>query len=262
MLPPVLLFRNMNNKFRNELEIAKKYFRTIDNVVDIQQDDLVIGRYSVLPYYNEVEKSAIKSGGMLINSFEQHLYVADIRNWYNDLMEFTPKTWFYVCDAPDIKLVVKGATNSKKFLWNTHMFAENKAKAIDVMIKLQDDGFIGDQDIYAREYIELDTLCISENGLPITKEFRFFILDGKIISGGFYWANFSEDFDLDANIVPEVFLDKVIKTVGDRCRFYTLDVARTKDGRWIVIELNDGQMSGLSMNDPDMLYSKLYKELN
>jgi len=41
-----------------------------------------------------------------------------------------------------------------------------------------------------------------------------------------------------------------------------VDVARTESGEWIVIELNDGQQSGLSDNDPDQLYSNMKKMLD
>jgi hypothetical protein len=34
-------------------------------------------------------------------------------------------------------------------------------------------------------------------------------------------------------------------------------VAKTQSGEWIVIELNDGQMAGLSDNDPSVLYHNL-----
>jgi hypothetical protein len=36
-----------------------------------------------------------------------------------------------------------------------------------------------------------------------------------------------------------------------------MDIAKTQSGEWIVIELNDGQMSGLSENDPNVLYKNL-----
>ena len=49
----------------------------------------------------------------------------------------------------------------------------------------------------------------------------------------------------------------MITLVGDKVDFYAVDVALTSDGEWIVIELNDGCLSGLSANNPDVLYQKL-----
>ena len=39
--------------------------------------------------------------------------------------------------------------------------------------------------------------------------------------------------------------------------FFVLDIAKTESGDWILVEINDGQMSGLSMCNPHQLYSKL-----
>jgi len=39
--------------------------------------------------------------------------------------------------------------------------------------------------------------------------------------------------------------------------FFVVDVAETVSGGWTVIEINDGQMSGLSMIDPVAFYQSL-----
>jgi len=49
----------------------------------------------------------------------------------------------------------------------------------------------------------------------------------------------------------------VIDKVGNKSNFYVIDVAKTQSGEWIVIELNDGQFSGLSAIDPNDLYMNL-----
>jgi hypothetical protein len=39
--------------------------------------------------------------------------------------------------------------------------------------------------------------------------------------------------------------------------FFVVDVAETEAGPWRVVEVNDGQMSGLSTIDPDRFYAAL-----
>lgn len=247
--------------FENELTAIKKYFPCSNSRLDIQVGDLVIGRYSVLPFFKEQERDIEKIGATLINSFYQHNYVADLKNYYDDLKDFTPKTWFRPVDIPIDEpgsFVLKGQTNSKKFLWNTHMFAPTRADVMDVFCRLQDDTMIGSQDIYIRKYVPLYKYLISERELPITKEFRFFIAYKKVVSGGFYWSNFADEIKVPSSEeVPKGFLDKIIEIIGDNINFYALDIAQTESGNWIVIELNDGMMSGLSENNPDILYKKL-----
>ena len=58
-----------------------------------------------------------------------------------------------------------------------------------------------------------------------------------------------------------IFVEKVAKMVVPKCSFFVMDVAKKQDGDYIVIELNDGQMSGLSMVDPHELYANLAKVL-
>jgi len=259
----VILFRD-GGDYPDELEIAANYFEIITNRTLLRPDDFVIGRYSVLPYYKELEEDIKILGGKIINSYRQHRYVADMGNWLRDLQALTPKTWNHLDQIPlDGPFVLKGETNSKKFSWETHMFANNKAEAVDVYCRLKEDGLIEKQTIYIREYIPLVKLMDGITELPVTKEFRFFIYNGQVLSGGFYWSNYVDDLDVvpDVNEVPKEFLQKVIDLVGRNINFWVLDVAQTQTGDWIVIELNDAQMSGLSCNNPEELYGNLYQAL-
>jgi len=56
-------------------------------------------------------------------------------------------------------------------------------------------------------------------------------------------------------------LQEVIDKVSSFVRFFVIDVARTAEGKWIVVELNDGQQSGLSAIKPDDLYKNLKDSL-
>ena len=254
--------------FEEELQAMKDAgFITLDSRIDIEPGDIVVGRYSVLPFYREQEFDIAKAGGTLINSYEQHRYIADLKNWYQDLEDLTPTTWFdpaYIPFKEYGPFVVKGETNSKKFLWDTHMFAKTRKDIGQVMSNLHDDGLIGYQKIYVRKYEKLNRYATGFHGLPITEEYRFFVAFGKILSGAFYWSSHVEDIDSPTNCdaVPKEFLAEVVKRVGDSANFYAVDIAIKADGSPIVIELNDGQMSGLSENDPELLFRNLYAAID
>jgi len=248
-----------------ELASATKYFDCIESRMLIQPGDLVIGRYSVLPFYKEQERDIKLAGAQLINSYEQHLYVADMKNWVYDLKELTPETWDRLENLPnDCSFVLKGETNSRKHEWDTMMFAEDKKAAGQIHSLLCKDGLIGYQDIYIRKYVPLKTHMIGIQGLPITHEFRFFICYGQVLCGGYYWSNHVDDLPVkpDVNDVPQELLQEVIRRVGNKINFYVVDVAQTATGDWIVIELNDGQMSGVQENIPEELYSNLKRVID
>ena len=263
MKNPIILYRNICdlNTFEDELAAMRRHFPCTASRMDIPSDSLVVARYSALPFYEELETDLIKINSSLINTFRQHRYVADLRNWYDDLQDITPKTWFRPCDVPKDAgpFVLKGETNSKKFLWDTHMYAETWDDMIRVSCNLADDSLVGQQSVYVRQFVPLKTYFKSYHGLPISKEFRFFVAFEKVLCGAFYWSNSVEDIPVVPSVdeVPKDFLQKVLDAVGDQVNFYVVDIAETESGNWIVIELNDGQMSGLSENDPDVLYATL-----
>lgn len=268
---PLIVYRKTTGWTQEEENAASKWFVCSPSRCHAQPYNLVIGRYSVLPFYKEFENDLNIKGAQLINSYQQHEYVADIFKWYEDLKDLTPRTWRSIIAATNIgyggPFVVKGETNSKKFLWDTHMYCKDKNQLRDVLNKLFDDSLISQQKIAIREYVPLVTYMKSLYDLPITKEFRVFVAYGKVLCGAYYWASHAEDlahcgikvptFDE----VPKSFLNKITNAVGNKINFYVVDVAQAENGEWIVIELNDGQMSGLSMNDPNVLYENLYNQL-
>lgn len=267
-MTPVILYREFDTP-PEELPAITSNFPATPSRTTIREGDLVIGRYSVLPYYAELCRDLGAIGAKLINSHAEHQYVADIGQWSRDLEGFTPNTWRQGTfgQMPEGAYVLKGQTNSKKFLWDTHMFASTKSEVGSVMSNLMDDTMIGQQTIYARSYIPLVTYLTGLHGLPITKEFRFFVLYGKIIGSGFYWSSHIDDIiriagDIPSpEEVPAKFLDDVIDAVGDNISFYVIDIAQAESGRWLVTDLNDGQMSGLSQVDPNQLYPNMRRVL-
>jgi len=222
----------------------------------------VIGRYSVLPFYLELENDLRVAGTKLINSYRQHRYVADRKNYVYHLKELTFKTWNFrdIHTIPDnMPVVLKGETNGRKDKWNTHMFAKDKKEALQVYLRLQDDFSLASQEIYVRQYIPLKKMDEGNGGQPITMEFRFFVLYGQVVSGGYYWSsNLGQLKEVPSpTVVPQEFLQKAINMVKNNIPFFVIDVVQTESGDWLVVDLNDGQMAELFENDPNVLYKNM-----
>jgi hypothetical protein len=257
MKTPIVYFRQTDRFDEPELTACKTVFPVVENRGKIPNDSLVIPRYSALPFYKELEQDVQASNSKLINSFAQHNYVANLSYWYRDFEDITPKTWFRLSDALSQAkgaLVLKGETNSKKFSWNTHMYASNLIEAGEVYSRLSEDGLIGTQSIVLREFVELKNYGKMISGIPISHEFRCFFYKDKLLTKAYYWAN--EDVDPEDDI-PESFIKDVAARASPHINFWVADVAQTKAGDWIVVELNDGSMSGLSRNSPETLYKEL-----
>lgn len=250
---------------KDELSSAEKYFNCFDLITNCPKKSLIISRYATLPFYKDVQREVENCNSKLINDYRQHRYIADLNNYVHDLGELTPKLYYSLQDLPDNKkFILKGETNSFKSHWQTMMFAQDKKHAIMISNKLSDDMYLGQQKICIRDYVELYKYFDGINGMPVTKEFRFFIVYNKIVAGDFYWHNYVEDIGFlpDVNEVPKEFLEKIISIVGSKSNFYTIDVAQKLNGDWIVIELNEGQQSDLSCIDSNIFYKNLQSILN
>ncbi len=248
---------------KNELEAMKKHFKCVNSRVKIRSNDLVISRYSCLPYYKEQAYDIDLIGAKLINSYQEHRYVADLSAYYPDLEDITPKTWFSMDEIEgDGPFVLKGETNSRKGRWRTHMYAKDRRAAADVYWELTNDPLFQDtkQRICIRQFVNFHKYYDSINGMPITKEFRFFMYKNKVLSSAYYWSDHLDD-PPRADEVPEEFVQDVARRIGDKIKFYVIDIGQLESGEWVVVELNDAQMSGLSENDPNVLYSNLVKAL-
>lgn len=260
-----MLFRQDNSN-EEEFKVAQRYFDVHTNRSAIPKNSLVIGRYSVLPFYKELEEDLRYNGSTLINSFAQHEWIASF-SYYSAVKEFTPRTWtmseFYTAEYKG-PFVVKGATNSKKFQWKDLMFAADKQTAIQIAAELSTDSMIQYQDIIFREYIPLETIEYGIADLPFSIEYRFFFYKKIQVASAFYWSIAEE---ADKHTFPplgaRLFAQKIAGIVSDHVNFYVLDVALKaggdplKEEDWILIEINDGCMSGLSMIHPNFFYAML-----
>ena len=259
----IILYRGQDFE-KEELDSAHQFFECTDRRPEIQDGDLVIGRYSLWPFYMDQAKDIEYVGAKLINNYQQHRYIADLQNYVVDLRELTPRTWRDITDLPDKgSFVLKGETNSRKSNWKRDMFAADKKAAIEVYGRLMDDSLIGTQNIYIRRYEPMVTYMEGVNGMPITKEFRFFVAYRQILCGGYYWQNYIDELPEkpDSNEVPKEFLREVIERIGDQSNFYTIDVGISISGKPFVVELNEGQQAGLSCNDPFEMYKSLDKAI-
>jgi hypothetical protein len=254
---PVILYRegDMDSK---ELAAANQFFYTTSSRMTIQSGDLVLARYCALPFYKEQEYDINYVGASMINTFAQHNWVADLRNWAEELADVTPQTWYRLEDVPkDGAFVLKGKTNSKKHQWKTSMYAADRNAAIKVYDNLTQDYMIGAQPIYIRRYVPLKTYLIGIQDLPITNEWRHFVLDGQVLTSAYYWSSHVDDLPEAPKQVDQGWVREVAARTKGHVRFCAVDVAETAEEKLIVVDINDGQMSGLSETIADELYQRL-----
>jgi predicted metal-dependent HD superfamily phosphohydrolase len=141
-------------------------------------------------------------------------------------------------------VVVKDFVKSRKHEWAEACFIPSAADRATVervvrrFLELQGDDL--SEGLVFREFVEFEPLGRHpKSGMPLTKEFRLFFLDGHLIFWTPYW-----DEDDYAGLTPPVERFAAVAG-GVRSRFFTMDVAQRGAGDWLIVELGDAQVAGL-----------------
>lgn len=141
-------------------------------------------------------------------------------------------------------VILKDYVKSEKHDWETACYVpnasniENLKNSIENLIKLR--GKYLNEGIVVREFIGLKDLTIhSKSGMPLTEEYRLFFFNQKLVEIYDYWEEGKYDL-----IKPDTKEFEVIAK-NIKSNFFSMDIAREKNGNLIIIELGDGQVAGL-----------------
>lgn len=203
-----------------------------------------------------------------VESWHHYDWFRSMDRWYPHFRDITPHTCavHQIPNDSQDAWVVKGRTKSAKHAFDTMMFARNKAEAIQVMCRLQDDTTLGgfDEPIFARKYIELAEIPgqMAYRGLKMVEEYRLFYVGNLFVDGCFYWNLEGDDRDLlhipsDIRLFSDEIGRRIEEIFPEQGVFHTFDVARTAAGGLILIEFNTFEQAGLQNCDPEVHYAAL-----
>ena len=124
-------------------------------------------------------------------------------------------------------------------------------KSINKLLELRDKYL--NEGIVVREFVELNYLTThSKSGMPLTEEYRLFFCNKKLIGIYDYW----EEGEYNASKPGTTAFEEIAKEIDSN--FFSMDIARQKNGELLIIELGDGQVAGL----PDKTNrNEFYKQL-
>jgi hypothetical protein len=162
-------------------------------------------------------------------------------------------------------VIVKDYVKSCKHQWNDACFVPNVKdlanfdRVVNNLISLRGEDFEGG--IIVREFINLEFLTDhSKSKMPLAKEFRLFFLNNKLLQIFYYW----DEGDYNSDTPPAEEISELLKLAENiDSPFFTMDIAKTAEGKWLIIELGDGQVSGLPYNaDLSNFYSIILERTN
>ena len=210
----------------------------------------------------------------LINSPEEYRFAHYLPENYELLQKYTPQSTYRKLEGTfrvedfateldafgDHPIVIKDYVKSQKHYWAEACFIPNAADRENVeavirrFLELQGPDF--NEGLVFRAFVELEQLTEhSQSGMPLTKEFRVFVKNGAVIATYKYWDE--GDYQQVEPVLDtfEPLLPKI------KSNFFTMDIAKKKDGEWIIVELGDGQVAGLPENADKATFYKQLKQI-
>jgi hypothetical protein len=220
------------------------------------------------PTYATLHTELLARGIHLINDPAAYLHCHYLPEWYDELRDVTPRSvWLdqesglsmerilpAAASLGPTPFIVKDYVKSRKHEWDEACFIPSALdqaaieRVVGRFMELQGVDLAGG--LVLREFVELASIGRHpRSGMPLSLEFRLFILDGTVLATAPYW----EVGDYQETAPPLEWCEEIAHRVPSR--FFTMDVARRIDGTWIVVELGDGQVAGLPERmDPEQFY--------
>ncbi|AJS58971.1 ATP-grasp domain-containing protein [Paenibacillus sp. IHBB 10380] len=223
------------------------------------------------PYYELLYKGLLEKNIKLINSPEEYVACHYFPNSYKIIKNHTPRSFWLdinnvreseilniLNDFEDKAIIIKDYVKSRKHEWEDACYipdVSNKTNAkriIENFINRQGEDLSGG--LVFREFIPLKKIAVHPiSGMPLAKEYRIFFLHNKLLHNFEYWDEAIYDTEDQPNLDEFIDLARGINST-----FFTMDIAKTEHDKWCVIEVGDGQVSGLPDKvDLEMFYMSI-----
>ena len=238
-----------NSGLAKEIRVSEK--------PEVMQSILYRGWMIPVELYKKLYLDLLDMNFCLINSPEEYEHCYYLPRSYELIKDKTPLSVVYPQSTlpDDIKLsellspfknnaiIIKDFVKSQKHYWNEACFIPDASdlmhvkKVVNTFLEKQGDNFQGG--LVFREFVELAPVGVHpKSQMPLTAEYRIFVLNKKPITCTEYWIEV--DYDNDERVNLENFEETFAQV---RSNFFTVDIAKMKNGEWIIMELGDGQVA-------------------
>ena len=208
--------------------------------------------------YERLYQTLLERNLILINTPTQYRHCHYLPESYEVIKARTPQTiWLPLPDCLDENkvasalkvfgdkpLILKDYVKSRKHEWHEACFipsASDRAAVERVVARFTElQGADISGGLVFREFVKLRQIgAHAGSGMPLSREFRLFFYQGRVLHASNYWAQDETGGDTP----PLAVFERIAARVGSA--FFTMDVAQLESGAWIIIELGDGQVAGL-----------------
>jgi len=239
------------------LRYEKNIKKALTKIQALSIKELCVYRGWMMPVenYEMLYKGLLERNLQLINNPTEYKHCYYLPESYDLIESITPKTVSINnknVSSTQLKeilstfnskaIIIKDYVKSQKHHWFDACYIPNASdleqaqRVVKKFIELQGNNLEGG--LVFRQFAELESVGIHpKSKMPLTMEYRIFILNKAPISIIKYW----DDGDYANSEIP---IDK-FKDVFNKVKsnFFTVDIAKLKNGDWVIIELGDGQVA-------------------
>jgi len=229
----------------------------------IDGEMVAIARMGAAKDYTERYEEMLEWGIRLINTPEEYKRSSFLPHWYPLISEYTPRSICYdslptveqILSDFKLPIFIKGERQTNKH--SAQSVIRTKQELVQMLEDWQRESILWWQRVVCREFIELEPVVkvLSGGELQKSYEFRTFWYRGRLVGCGKYWI--AADYKVDDEGLT------IISEIGEKVNhllkvpFLVIDFAKTLQGKWIVIECNDGQDSGYAGVDTRLMWQKI-----
>lgn len=227
-----------------------------------------IARVGAFEDYATFQAEADSAGIRLLNTPEDQARASTLPKWYPLIPADTPRSQWYASlptfDAItadfSLPVFVKGARQTSRHQAAASII-RNRADYEKAMAIYQNDAVLRWQQFVCREFVPLRPVR-GDNGTKVAPafEFRTFWYRDRFLGAGRYWYDVP-DYRWTDRERDEALAVAARTAAAVDCGLLVVDLAMAQDGRWIVIECNDGMESGYAGVSPFTLWRALLDTL-
>jgi hypothetical protein len=224
-----------------------------------------VGVIPTVDRYQAIYDAALGKNILLVNSPEQHHTAMEFDHFYPLLEGITPKSIIIedlnrldeVLERLTFPMFVKGAVKSNKDGGIGSVIAKNANELRILAKKTLANPHRSRGKVIVREMVNFKPVAVDPNGFPIGREYRAFLYRGEVLAYGFYWDEYTDLQDLTPEEKRACL--KLVKEAAKRVNvpYLSVDVGQLISGEWAIIEVGDGQFSGLSQIGIFELWNKV-----
>jgi hypothetical protein len=223
-----------------------------------------VARVGAVDDYDEFHASLAERGIHLIHTPAQHRLCSDLPEWYPLLKNLTPESRWYD-EAPPAgeaaslfgwPIFLKGSRQTSRH--KASLSIVHSAPEYDAAIQsFAEDRILHWQQIVLRRFVPLQPVAADMGEkIPASFEFRTFWWRGELAGAGPYFAEFAcYDWTSSEREAGLAIAQEAARRVA--LPFVVVDIARTVEGKWIVIEINDAQESGYTGVTPLSMWQRI-----